>query len=369
MMSFSEKLPQYEIFNYDNFFNHLQNEDIIRAINRDKLSELDFLTLLSEKAAFFLEEMARKARQVTIQNFGRVILLYTPLYLSNHCDNHCIYCTFNTKNSIARRKLTPQMVEDEGRAIAEMGLRHILLLTGDSRQKSPFSYIKDSLNILKKHFSSLGIEVYPLKEGEYRELVDTGLDSLTIYQETYDREIYDDLHIKGPKKDYLFRLDAPERACRAGMRAVNIGPLLGLAPWRNDAFLAGLHASYLQCKYLDVEISMSLPRLQPFAGSFESSHIVSDRELVQMILALRLFMPRAGITVSTRERAYLRDNLVGLGVTKMSAASSTVVGGHTHFEGEGQFEISDKRSVKQIKEMLLSKGYQPVMKDWQPLAG
>jgi len=229
-------------------------------------------------------------------------------------------------------------------------------------------YMAECVQVLKRTFTSISIEVYPLAVEEYAALAAVGVDGMTLYQEVYDQDIYAELHPKGPKRDYHFRLDAPERACRAGLRAVNIGALLGLADWRKEAFFSGLHADYLQRAFPDVEISVSPPRMRPHVGGFPPKVIVSDRNLVQYILAFRLFMPRGGITVSTRENAALRDHLVRLGVTKMSAGVSTAVGGRaTGQEEPGQFEISDERGVAEMATMLYGQGYQPVFKDWQYL--
>jgi len=310
--------------------------------------------------------MARRSQQLTFQHFGRVIFLYAPLYLANYCTNQCVYCGFNTRNKIARKKLSLEEVAREAELLAASGLKHILILTGESRIHSPVSYIRDCVKVLRNYFSSITIEIYPLEADEYKELIDAGVDGLTIYQEVYNEETYKNLHLKGPKRDYRYRLDAPERACSASMRSVNIGALLGLDDWRVEAFYGGIHAHYLQDKFLDTEIGLSLPRIRPHAGSFQPKCLVSDRNLVQIMLAMRLFMPRAGIAISTRERAEFRDNLVGLGVTKMSAGSSTEVGGYGLTEKtEGQFDISDERSVTEIKEMIYGKGFQPVFKDWQ----
>ena len=367
-MSFYNEYIKYRDFNFENFFEKLTDEHIVRAINKEKLDEYDFLTLLSERAEKHLEEMAQKANRLTLQHFGKVIFLYTPMYLANYCVNQCAYCGFNVTNKIVRKKLELDEVEREAEAIAETGLKHILILTGESRKKTPLSYIKDCVKILKKYFSSITIEIYPLTEEEYRELVVAGVDGLTVYQEVYNEKTYDKIHIRGPKKDYRFRLDTPERACRASMRSVNIGALLGLENWRSESFFTGLHASYLQNKYLDTEISVSLPRMRPHAGSFQSVYRVEDKNIVQIMLALRLYMPRVGITISTRERAEFRDNLIGLGVTKMSAGSSTKVGGHTlGEESDGQFDISDPRSVEEMKITIYKKGYQPVFKDWHAI--
>lgn len=329
---------------------------------------MEFAGHLSGKAESSLENLAQRARETTLNNFGRTIQLYTPMYLSNYCDNACLYCGFNVNNKIDRKVLVPEEVEKEAGFISSTGIRHILILTGESREMSPTGYIKDCIKILKKHFSSISIEVYPLAEDEYRELIAAGVDGLTIYQEAYDESVYSKMHPDGPKSDYRFRLGAPERGARAGMRNVNIGVLLGLAPWREEVLCLGLHARYLQDKFPDVEIGVSLPRIRPQVSGFKAGYEVSDKNLVQIILALRLFLPRLGIALSTRERPELRENLIPLGITRMSAGSTTRVGGHTtgHKDDDYafQFEISDPRSVEEIKAMLGEKGYQPVLKDW-----
>jgi len=364
-MSFYEKYLEYKGFNFSKFLESIKDEDVLRIINKENLNELDYLALLSDTAGKYLEETARKSQQLTIQHFGKVIFLFTPLYLSNFCTNHCVYCGFNHNNKIARKKLSMEEVEKEAKAISSTGHRHILILTGESRKHSPVSYIKQCVEILKKYFTSISIEVYPLELHEYKELVDAGVDGFTMFQEVYNEDTYKVLHPKGPKHNYRYRLDAPERACMASMRSVGIGALLGLENVTSEAFFTGLHAHYLQDKYPDIEISVSLPRIRPCVSHFKPRFEVSDRKLVQIMLALRLYMPRVGITISTRERPELRDNLVGLGVTKMSAGSSTEVGGYAHKQNtEGQFDISDGRSVQEIKDMLYKKGYQPVFKDW-----
>ena len=291
-----------------------------------------------------------------------------PIYISNYCENHCLYCGFNKNNKIKRRKLTFEEIEIEARKISETGVKHILMLTGSSRVVSSPEYIKSAVIILKKYFPSVSIEVYSMTQDEYKTLVDVGVDGVCLYQETYDEKLYAELHPAGPKRDYCFRLDCLERACAAGVRTVNLGALFGLKDWHEEMFLAGLHAKYLQDKYPDVEVSLSFPRLRPEKGGFTSPYAVDDTSLVQMLLAFRIFMPRCGITISTREPAYIRDNILPLGVTKMSAGSKTEVGGYSHDNaGDGQFEISDSRSVEEIEKMIHSKGFQPIFKDWHSL--
>jgi 2-iminoacetate synthase len=342
--------------------------DIERALSAKDIGIEHFTALLSPEAETYLESMAQKSKELTLRYFGRTIQLYTPIYISNYCENRCAYCGFNAANKIDRKRLSLEDVEKEACAIASTGLRHILVLTGESRTMSPLSYIKDCVKILGKHFSSISVEIYALTGAEYAELVLCGVDGLTIYQETYDKEIYKSAHPSGPKSDYAFRLGAPERGARAGMRNVNIGILLGLGDWRKEALQLGFHAKYLQDKFPDVDIGVSLPRLKPHAGLFKAQYTVNDRAMVQMITAFRIFLPRLGISISTREEAAFRENLIPLGITRLSAGSSTYVGGHTaELINEGnlpQFEISDKRTVSEIMAALNRKGYQPVLKDW-----
>ena len=367
IMSFLDVVEQYQDFSIYAFFSGITESDVRRAIEKDRLTVMDYLVLLSPAAENYLEEMAQKAHSLTVQHFGHTMQLFTPMYVSNYCINHCRYCSFNSENELHRTRLTPDEVAKESAIVASSGLKHILLLTGESRKYSSVQYIKECVNVLERYFTCIGIEVYPLKEHEYRELIEAGVDGLTMFQETYDRSAYTYLHPGGPKKDYCYRLDAPERGCRAGMRSVGIGALLGLSEWRKEAFLTGLHADYLQRNYPDVELSISPPRMRPHVGGFEPAVDVTDENLVQYITAFRLFMPRGGITLSTRETPDLRDKMTMLGVTRMSGGSCTDVGGHTHKEETGQFEIADKRSVEEMAGMLYVIGCQPIYKDWQAI--
>lgn len=345
--------------------------DVLRAIAADAPGPWDLLALLSPAATPFLEAMAEKSSRLTLQYFGRTIHLFTPLYLSNFCTNHCVYCGFNTNNRIPRSQLTLEQVENEARAISATGLKNLLILTGDSRAKASPQYLHDCVEVLRRYFPSVSIEIYAMEEEEYASLARDGVDGMTMFQETYDEVLYPTLHPRGPKSDFRFRLDAPERACRAGMRVVNIGALLGLSDWRKDAFLTGMHAAYLMDRYPETDIASSLPRMRPHAGEFQPATVVSDRDLVQVLLAFRIFRPRLGITVSTREAPRFRENILPLGVTRMSAGVSTAVGGHVEQEGDdanvGQFEISDCRSVDEMCAMLREHGYQPIFKDWELL--
>ena len=367
-MTFYDELSNLEISNFSSFFKTVTRSKIENILARSELQPHDYLALLSPTAADSLEEMAQKAHRLSLHHFGRTILLYTPLYLANYCVNFCVYCGFNATHPIERRKLTLEEVELEAQAITKTGLQHVLILTGESREKTPVSYIADCVGVLRRHFSSISIEVYPLTTQEYAELIAAGVDGLTIYQEVYNQETYSVMHPKGPKRDYRFRLEAPERAARAGMRSVGIGALLGLHDWRTEMFFSGLHAAYLQKNFPETEISVSFPRMRPQFGDYLPPREVTDAALVQGIVALRLYLPRVGITMSTRERAELRDRLVSLGVTKMSGGSSTVIGGHTDAkDGVGQFDISDNRSVEEMRVAIATLGYKPILKDWHDL--
>ncbi|WP_339060590.1 2-iminoacetate synthase ThiH [Tepidibacillus marianensis] len=365
-MGFFDVYFQYKNFNYEQFYEELTDSDILKIIHKDRpINEIEFLALLSPKAENYLELMAQKAHTLSLQHFGKTVLLYTPMYLSNYCTNKCTYCSFSIDNQINRKQLSTEEIEREAKAIASMGFKHLLILTGESKKDIPLSYVIDAVHILKKYFDSIGIEIFPLTVEEYQQMIEAGVDSFTIYQEVYDEEIYRKVHLAGRKRNYHFRLDAPERGCMAKMRNVNIGALLGLGEWRSEAFMTGLHANYLQNKYPDLEISVSFPRIRPHVGVFEDIYEVTDQNLVQFMLALRIFLPRVGITISTRERQGFRENLIPLGVTRISAASSTEVGGHSIEDaGDGQFEIDDKRSVEEVRAAIFKKGYQPIFKDW-----
>lgn len=364
-MGFYEVYKEYKDFDIDGFLINVTENMVMSILTKDSLDIFDFLALLSNEAKKHLELIARKANTLTIQHFGKTIQLFTPMYLANHCVNRCIYCGFNVSNHIPRKKLTLEEVEREAINVAKTGLKHILLLTGECRSSTPPEYIAECVKIVKRYFTSVSIEVYPMDTSDYEMLVESGVDGLTVFQEVYDEEVYDTLHLAGPKKNYLYRLDTPERGCKAKMINVNIGALLGLSDYKKDAFFTALHAAYLQDKYPDTDISVSLNRMRPHAGSYQPHSPVTDDVLVQIMLAMRLFRNRLGITISTRESEQFRNNLVGLGVTKMSAGVSTEVGGHTSKEKSvGQFEISDNREVRDFMDMLYKKGYQPVLKDW-----
>jgi len=367
-MDFSDIIKKYESIDFENVLSSVSAEQVKSVLAKDVLGSDDFLTLLSPAAVSCLEVIAERACKNTLCNFGKTIQLYTPLYVSDFCDNHCLYCGYNANVKTARKKLTLDEVEQAAMRIASTGLKHILILTGGSQRMSPVSYISDCVGVLKKYFSSISIEIYPVSEDEYSQFIKLGVDALTIYQETYDRNIYDSVHPRGSKKDYFFRLNAPDRALRQNIRAINIGALLGLNDFRVDGFLTGLHAEYLQDNFPFAEISVSVPRIRQTVARYTPSFNVTDRDVVQLILALRMFLPRVGINLSTRESPAFRDNMLALGVTKLSAQSVTSVAGWLpNSDTDGmleQFSTCDKRSVKDIGKLLKDKGYQPVFKDW-----
>jgi 2-iminoacetate synthase len=325
----------------------------------------NLISLLSPGADNYLEELAARAQQLTEQRFGRVVGLYAPLYLSSSCTNSCVYCSFNTNNPINRLTLTPEQAEREGAYLRELGFRHILLVSGEDRATIGMDYFLNVVERLRNHFDSISVEIYPMDTDEYGQLARNGVDGLIIYQETYNKGRYSEVHKGGRKRDYRWRLETPERGGEAGFRRVGIGALLGLCDWRVEAACLALHARYLMKRYWRSQITISFPRLRPAVGGYAPPDPVSDRDLVHMLTALRLFLPDAGLLLSTRESSFLRDNMIPLGVTSMSAGSRTEPGGYTMpSNSEGQFEISDHRSPAEIATVLRDKGYEPVWKDW-----
>ncbi|OGC03837.1 thiamine biosynthesis protein ThiH [candidate division WOR-1 bacterium RIFOXYA12_FULL_43_27] len=308
-----------------------------------------------------LEALAQKSQQLTQKHFGKTILLYAPLYLSNECNNQCVYCGFNSKASGKRISLTVDRAFEEAKILSKMGFKHILLVSGERKDIISMDYLKKLVVKLRDLFSSISIEIYPMSEDEYRELFLAGVDGLTIYQEVYDREIYKKVHPFGPKSDYDFRFETPERGGRAGFHRINIGFLLGLGEWQKELQALASHAQYLQKKFWKSQISISFPRLR----GFEPLNPVTDKALVEMICRLRILLPTVGMTLSTREPAELRDNLIPLGITQMSAASSTAPGGYSSSDSASeQFSVADHRSVAEVSAAIFAKGYEPVFKDW-----
>lgn len=341
--------------------------DVLRAIESDSCSPEDFKALLSPAAEPFLEQIARKARQETRKHFGNSAYFFTPIYISNYCENYCIYCGFNCHNKIKRAKLSMEEIHEEMKAIADTGLEEILILTGESRKTSDVKYIGEACKIARKYFKNIGIEVYPMNSDEYRYLHECGADYVTVFQETYNSDKYETLHLAGHKRIFPYRFNAQERALMGGMRGVAFAALLGLDDFRKDALGTGMHAYLIQRKYPWAEISISCPRLRPIINNASiNPKDVHEKQLLQIMCAYRIFLPFAGMTISTRERAEFRDNVVGLAATKISAGVSTGIGSHSESEdkGDAQFEIADTRGLDEIYESLKKRGIQPVMNDY-----
>lgn len=358
-----EKVLAYvESFDYHQY----TGRDVESALAKDRLSIEDYGALLSPAALPYLEKMARKAMEVTRKHFGNSISLFTPLYIANYCQNECTYCGFGATNKIHRATLTFDEVERELQEIASTGLKEILILTGESTHMSSVEYIGETIKLATKYFSTVGIEIYPLNSEEYAYLHECGADFVSVYQETYNTDKYEQVHLWGPKRIFPYRFYSQERALRGGMRGVAFGALLGLDDFRKDAFATGLHALFVQQQYPHAEISFSTPRLRPFKNNADNnSNDVHEPQLLQVMLAYRLFFPYAGITISTRERAGFRDHVIGMIANKMSAGVNVGVGGHSEEQkGDEQFEISDERTVDEVHRMIVSKGLQPVYTDY-----
>jgi 2-iminoacetate synthase len=325
------------------------------------------LALVSPVAEDYLEQMAGLSRKLTLQRFGRTVRLYAPLYLSSYCVNRCQYCGFNRDNTLDRVRLSVDEAVAEAEILAREGFRDILLVTSEDRQSITVPYLTNLAKALRGKFSFIGAEIYQMSASDYRELFLAGVEGVTLYQETYDRHAYARYHLGGPKADYDVRLRGPDDFASAGMREIGLAPLLGLADWRTETLALGEHAYHLFRRYWQSRISFSFPRLRPACGVPTETfpHLVTDRNLVQMMLALRLCFADAGLVLSTREPADLRDRLVKLGITKMSAGSRTSPGGYSHdHENAGQFEVNDERTVAEIVAMLKRQGLEPVWKDW-----
>ncbi len=363
--SFEPLLESFEDFDFDNYFSSVKDIDIEKSIEKKNLNIYDFLNLLSPRAKKYIEDMARVSQRLYLRHFGRVVQLYLPIYISNYCSSDCAYCGFSKKNKISRKHLKKEEIEKEAKEIAKTGIKHILLLTGESKNMANMEYLLMAVGVLKKYFSSISIEIYPMDTKEYKILKNAGVDGLTVYQEVYDRDIYKKVHTSGEKRDFSYRINTAQRGAKAGFRSINIGSLFGLGEIKKEAFFSGIHAKYLMDKYLECEVSLSLPRINHAEGDFKPDYQLDDITFLQIMFAYRLFMPMIGINVSTRERAKFRDNLIGLGVTRFSAGSKTDVGGYANEDkSTAQFDISDKRDVKEIVAMIKERGYQPIFKDW-----
>lgn len=388
-------------------FNELRLDELVKrsvasrtvavqeSMGRSQLSLTDFAQLIAPAGAELLEPLCRKSQALTRQRFGKVIRLFAPLYLSNECINNCKYCGFSRDNPILRVTLSVEEVVREARALKEKGFRNILLVAGEHPKFVSNGYMADCVRALHAEMPSISLEVGPMETEEYRPMVQAGADGLVVYQETYDRGIYEEMHTAGPKRNFDWRLETPERAYAAGFRRLGIGALYGLSDWRREAIAVAAHAEYLMRNCWKAQLTISLPRLRPCAGEFQPLTHMTDRELAQLVCAFRLFLPDAGLVLSTREPAKLRDGLIPLGVTLISAGSHTEPGGYTgagkekihHTErgrivelaagssewatteqkatnATGQFEIADERSAEEMAALIRRLGYEPVWKDW-----
>jgi len=348
--------------------------DVRRALAKDTCSVEDFKALLSPAALPFLEMMAKKARLETQKHFGNTVYLFTPLYIANYCENYCVYCGFNCYNDINRVKLDMEHIEHEMKIIADSGMEEILILTGESRAMSDVKYIGEACKIASKYFRMVGVEIYPVNTDEYKYLHECGVDYVTVFQETYNSDRYEELHLMGHKRVFPYRFESQERALMAGMRGVAGSALLGLADFRKDAFASALHMYYLQKKYPHAEISLSCPRLRPIVNNEAINPLdVYEKELCQILCAYRIFLPFCGITVSSRESKEFRNGIVKIAATKVSAGVSTGIGDHEskytgkeseEVEGDEQFEINDTRSFADMYEDMSNEGMQPVLNDY-----
>lgn len=342
-------------------------EDVKEALAAETCSVDNFKALLSPAALPFLEEIAQKAQKETRKHFGNSVAIFTPLYIANYCENYCVYCGFNCHNKIKRAQLNAEEIEKEMQAIAATGLEEVLILTGESPNKSSVEYIGEACKIAKKYFKLIGLEVYPMDSKDYAYLHECGADFVTVFQETYNSDKYKTLHLGGRKRIFPYRLNAQERAIMGGMRGVGFAALLGLDDFRKDALATGMHAYLLQKKYPHAEIAFSCPRLRPIINNDKiNPKDVHEPQLLQIICAYRIFMPFASITISTRECERFRDNIIQIAATKISAGVNVGIGGHSQEEekGDEQFEISDGRSVDEIYHMIEDNGMQPVMTDY-----
>lgn len=361
-----------QVASYD--YQTYTEKDVKAALEHRTCSVEDFKALLSPAAEPFLEQMAERARWETSKHFGNTVYLFTPLYIANYCENYCVYCGFNCYNHINRMKLNMEQIEKEMKVIADSGMEEILILTGESRGKSGVDYIGEACKLAKKYFRMVGLEIYPVNSDEYRYLHECGADYVTVFQETYDTDKYETLHLMGHKRVWPYRFNAQERALMGGMRGVGFSALLGLSDFHKDALASALHVYYLQRKYPHAEMSLSCPRLRPIVNNDKINPLdVHEKQLCQIICAYRIFLPYVGITVSSRESASFRNGIVKIAATKVSAGVSTGIGDHESKysgkddgteTGDEQFEINDGRSFETMYEDITEEGLQPVLNDY-----
>ncbi|OEK06013.1 thiamine biosynthesis protein ThiH [Flavivirga aquatica] len=365
MSTFKETFNQYH---WDETLSSIlgkTEQDVWNALRAEKRSLEDFKALISPAARPYIEEMAQESRRLTKKRFGNTIQMYSPMYLSNECQNICTYCGFSLTNKIPRRTLTDAEILKEVEYIKSKGYDHILLVTGEANQTVGVEYINNALQLIRSHFANITIEVQPLDQPEYEQLIDSGLYAVLVYQETYHREEYKKHHPKGKKSNFDYRLETPDRLGKAGVHKIGLGALFGLEDWRADSFFTALHLKYLQKTYWKTKYSISFPRLRPHSGGLEPKVEMTDPDLVQLICAYRLLDEDVELSISTRESEVFRNNIVNLGITSISAESKTNPGGYAvEPESLEQFEISDERSTEEVAAMLKNQGLEVVWKDW-----
>jgi 2-iminoacetate synthase len=352
-------------------------QDVTEALNKDRRNLEDFKALISPAASPYLEQMALISQELTRKRFGKTIQMYIPLYLSNECQNICTYCAFSLDNKIRRKTLSDAEILQEIAVLKKMGYDHVLLVTGEANLTVGVPYLQNAIRLIKPHFTYVSLEVQPLDTNDYQELIKEGLSTVLVYQETYHKENYKLYHPKGKKSNFNYRLETPDRLGKANIHKIGLGTLIGLEDWRTDCFFTALHLDYLEKTYWQTKYSVSFPRLRPIelAGSDETvlkeyNNYMSDRELVQLICAWRLFNTELEISISTREEEHFRNHLIQLGITSISAGSKTNPGGYiVEPESLEQFEISDERSPAEIASMIRAQGYEPVWKDWDKTFG
>lgn len=344
------------------------SSDVIHALNKTKPNLEDFKALVSPAAMPYLEQMAQRSQQLTQKRFGKTIQMYVPLYLSNECQNICTYCGFSLHNKIKRKTLTDEEILKEADFIKSMGYDHVLLVTGEANMTVGAGYLKNAIRLLRAHFSHISMEVQPLDEDEYALLINEGLNTVLVYQETYHKDDYKIHHPKGKKSNFDYRLETPDRLGKAGIHKIGLGTLIGLEDWRTDSFFTALHLNYLERTYWQTKYSISFPRLRPFSGGLPPKVEMNDKELVQLICAFRIFNEEVELSISTRENEKFRNNIIKLGITSMSAGSKTNPGGYVvEPQSLEQFEISDERTPGEIATVIRQQGYEPVWKDWDPV--
>jgi len=363
--SFQAIFEQYNWNQLEKEIYQYTSVDVERVLRKDKIDISDFKALISPAAKPFLEEMAQRSHALTKKRFGNTIQMYIPMYLSNECQNICTYCGFSMTNKIRRKTLSDAEILQEVAYIKKLGYDHILLVTGEANKTVGVSYLKHAIDLIRSEFSNITIEVQPLDQHEYEQLIDAGLYSVLVYQETYHKDTYKTHHPKGKKSNFDYRLDTPDRLGKAGIHKIGIGALFGLEDWRVDSFYTALHLKYLQKTYWKTKYSISFPRLRPHQGDVQPKVEMTDSDLVQLICAYRLLDEDVELSMSTRENEVFRNNIIKLGITSISAESKTNPGGYAvEPQSLEQFEISDERSTNEIKEMIQNQGYEVVWKDW-----